>query len=116
MTQSEHSLQTEVLRYLTRYRADDVFWFAIPNAGRRTFRAAAKLRAEGMLRGAPDLCIVLPIGRTGWLELKTPTGRLSDDQMGFRARCGRLGHRYTMARTLEEAKDTLRIWGAVIDD
>jgi hypothetical protein len=114
--QSEHSLQTEVIRYLTRYHVGDVFWFAVPNAGRRTFSAAAKLRAEGMLRGVPDLCIVLPAGRTGWLELKSATGALSDDQKGFRARCRRLDHQYATARTLEEAKDHLRSWRAVDDD
>jgi hypothetical protein len=111
--QIEHSLQTLVIKHLTQHHEPDVFWFAIPNAGRRTFRAASKLKAEGMLRGAPDLVIVLPKARTGWLELKAPGGRMSDDQWGFQARCQRLGHQYACAFELSAAIGYLRLWGAV---
>ena len=81
-TESEHSLQSRVLRYLLENAAPDVFAVAIPNAGRRTYRAAASLKAEGMTAGTPDLCVLLPGGFVLWLELKTATGRLSDAQQG----------------------------------
>ena len=109
----EHNLQAKVLRYLVENAAPDVFGFAIPNAGRRTYRAAAALKAEGMMPGVADTCIKLPQGRAGWLELKTPTGALGDAQKGFAARCDRLGHSYAVARTLEQAIDMLARWGAL---
>ena len=109
----EHNLQARVLRYLVENHAPDIFGFAIPNAGRRSCRAAASLKAEGMMRGVADTCIMLPEGRTGWLELKTLKGRQSDEQRGFQARCWRLGHEYALARTFDEAVAILRRWGAV---
>jgi hypothetical protein len=110
---AEHNLQAKVLRYLTENHAPDVFGFAIPNAGRRTYRAAAALKAEGMMRGVADTCIMLPRGRTGWLELKTPRGVQSDEQQGFQARCKRLAHTYRLARTFDEAVSVLADWGAL---
>jgi len=109
----EHNLQARVLRYLVEHHMPDVFGFAIPNAGRRTYRAAAALRAEGMLPGVADTCIMLPRGKTLWLELKDIHGRQSDEQRGFQARCMRLHHVYRVARTFEEAVGILRDYDAV---
>jgi len=109
----EHNLQARVLRYLTEHHMPDVFGFAIPNAGRRTYRAAAALRAEGMMRGVADTCIMLPQGKTLWLELKDIRGVQSDEQRGFQARCMRLHHVYRIARTFDEAVGILRDYSAV---
>ena len=111
---AEHNLQAKVLRYLTEHHMPDVFGFAIPNAGRRTYRAAAALRAEGMMRGVADTCIMLPRGKTLWLELKPPSGVQSDEQQGFEARCRRLWHLYRVARTFDEAIGILRDYDAVL--
>ena len=109
----EHNLQARVLRYLVENHRPDVFGFAIPNAGRRTFRAAASLRAEGMMAGVADTCIMLPEGRTLWLELKDIKGVQSDEQRGFEARCVRLSHVYRVAREFDEAIEILRQQGAL---
>jgi len=109
----EHNLQARVLRYLTEHHMPDVFGFAIPNAGRRTYRAAASLRAEGMMAGVADTCIMLPQGKTLWLELKDIRGVQSDEQRGFEARCVRLHHVYRVARTLDEAVAILKDYDAV---
>ena len=113
-TASEHSLQVSVLRYLSENAAPHIHWIAIPNAGRRTMRSGVRLKAEGMTAGAPDLCILLPRGRVLWLELKTSKGAQSDAQKGFQARCLRLEHVYVLARSFEEAADTLQQCGAVL--
>jgi hypothetical protein len=107
---SEHTLQSLILRHLAYYARRDVYWFAIPNAGRRTGRAGARLRQEGMRRGVADLCFMLPAGKCAWLEMKTENGRLSDEQKGFQARCLRLGHPYAIAKTIDEAIATLKSW------
>jgi hypothetical protein len=48
--------------------------FAIPNGGQRHKAVAAKLKAEGVKSGVPDIC--LPLARGGftglWIELKRP--------------------------------------------
>ncbi|HEX7386258.1 MAG TPA: VRR-NUC domain-containing protein [Castellaniella sp.] len=55
----------------------------IPNGGRRNIREAARLKAQGVRAGVPDL--LLPVSRFGrhglWIELKAPkNGRVSADQ------------------------------------
>jgi hypothetical protein len=109
----EHSLQVQVLTYLESNAADDVFAFAIPNAGKRSGRAGAMMKREGMMRGVADICVMLPEGRTGWLEMKAEGGRLSDWQLGFAARCQRLGHWHHVSFTLADAIARLEFWGAL---
>lgn len=62
--------------------------YAIPNGGARHIRVAAKLKAEGVSRGVPDIC--LPVARGGfhglYIELKkpkcskSPAGRVTKEQ------------------------------------
>jgi hypothetical protein len=53
--------------------------FRVENAARRTPAQAARDRALGMEPGAPDLLLVC--GREiVWLEMKSSSGRLSDEQ------------------------------------
>jgi len=102
-----------VLQHLLFFAKPDVYWFAIPNAGRRTMRMGARMVAEGLTRGVADLCIMLHEGRTGWMECKTAVGRQRPDQKFFQERCEALGHRYAMVRSVEEATEVLREWGAL---
>jgi hypothetical protein len=100
---SEHSLQVTVLDYLTYNAHRDLYWFAIPNAARRSLRMGARMKAEGLQSGVADLCIMLPDGKVIWLELKTGKGRQSLAQKGFQARCERLGHPYGLVWTFDDA-------------
>lgn len=110
---SEHQLQVLVLSYLITEAAPDIFWFAVPNAGLRSLRMGARMKQEGLRPGISDLCIMLPGGKTAWLEMKTLKGRQSIEQKGFEARCKRLGHAYAVARTFEEAVAFLKRMGAL---
>ena len=110
---SEHSLQVAVLAYLTFQAAKDINVIAIPNAARRSLRMGARMKAEGLQSGVADLCIMLPGGKVAWLELKTDRGRQSLAQKGFEAKCRRLAHPYSLARTLDEAIAALASWGAL---
>jgi hypothetical protein len=110
---SEHQLQALVLKYLADQAAEHVFAFAVPNAGQRSFRMAARMRAEGMLAGVADVCIALPHGRVAWLEMKASRGRQSLMQKTFEARCRRLGHPYTVAKNFDEATRFLASVGAL---
>lgn len=109
---SEHKIQASldiILRYGAR---PEIYWFAIPNAGRRTYQAAAKLKAEGMKAGVADLCFLTPLdeGAVAFLELKTIGGSLSVAQRAFAAICRRLGIRWATAKTLDEALHVMRDW------
>jgi hypothetical protein len=110
----EAALQGFVADLLRLCGARDLIWYHIPNEGRRAPRTGAFLKRMGMLPGAPDLAFVLPGGRAAFLELKTPTGVVSTEQLAFRERCAKTGIPYAIARTPEEAQAILTDWGAVI--
>ncbi|MBO4228156.1 hypothetical protein [Bradyrhizobium neotropicale] len=111
---SEHTLQVRVLGVINTEKVHpDIFAFAIPNAGRRSLRLGARMKAEGLRAGVADVCIMLLQGRSAWLELKTLKGSQSLAQKGFEARCRRLGHPYALARSLDEAVAALRRMGVL---
>ena len=76
---SEHSEQCAVIDYckIRRYPV-----FAIPNGGSRNKAEAAKLKAEGVSAGVPDLFI--PIPKQGYhglfIEMKVGKNRTSPEQ------------------------------------
>lgn len=109
---SEHDLQKQVLAYIS-LKGNHVFAFAIPNAAKRTPATAARMRAEGLMPGVADLCVMLPAGQVRWLELKAARGRQSPEQEMFEEVCEVLGHCYAVARTLDEAIAILKSWGAL---
>jgi len=108
---SEHSLQKQVLACLSLSK--HAFAFAVPNAGKRSPATAVRMKAEGLVPGIADLCVMLPGGRVGWLELKTAKGAQSLAQTQFEDICEVLRHPYAVARSLDEAIRVLRAWGAL---
>lgn len=107
----EHDLQVAIARALRSHCPYP--WFAVPNGGHRHIRTAAKLKAEGVRRGVPDLCFVLPGGRFAGLELKAKHGRLSDDQKAFRDHVTSLQGWWHVANSVEEAWQILATWGCL---
>jgi hypothetical protein len=100
---SEHKLQVALTDYLMLAGRSELHWFAIPNGEKRHIRVAQRLKNEGVRRGTPDLCFLLPGGKVGWLEMKTAKGSLSEHQKVFRDKALALGHAWAMARTIDEA-------------
>lgn len=82
---SEHDEQVAVVDYCT---LKGVPCFAIPNGGYRTKSEAARLKAEGVSPGVPDLCIPVARGpyHSLFIEMKAKGGRLSDEQIGWMVR------------------------------
>lgn len=111
--QSEHKLQVALMDYLAFAGRKDLHWFAIPNQSNRHIANAAKMKAEGVRAGTPDICFVLDAGRVAWLEMKTATGRLSASQEWFRDMAIRLGHHWALARSVDEAIGFLREWNVL---
>jgi len=79
-------------------------FFAIPNGGGRDLIQGARLKAEGVLPGAPDLVFCGPGGAVLWLELKNGTsGKVSEVQAELHEDLYHCGHRVVIARTLAES-------------
>lgn len=74
---SEHEEQIKVCQWLKRHT--NLKFFAIPNGELRHKTVASRLKAEGVTKGVPDLCI--PALGPLWIEMKTEKGgRVSKDQ------------------------------------
>ena len=115
-TASEHALQVSVLEYLAVNAQPWAYWFAIPNAGKRSWRTAKQMKAEGLTAGVADLCFLLPCGEVLWLELKRPGEKQTAAQIVFQGVCESLGHPYYVARSFDEAIAILRRWRVLKGD
>jgi hypothetical protein len=83
---TEGRLQQNCLMFLNRYHREQERWFhSIPNGENRDLITAARLKATGLKSGVADTFLPEPRGvyHGLYVELKTPTGRLSDKQKEF---------------------------------
>jgi hypothetical protein len=86
--ESEHAEQAALFRWAEFARArlpELALLYAVPNGGHRHKATAARLKAEGVKRGVPDVC--LPVARSGayglYIELKTERGKATPEQLGW---------------------------------
>lgn len=101
----EHLEQTAFINWfngIEKFR--DLIIFSIPNGGKRGFKTASKLKKEGQLSGVSDLQILLPNGKTVFIEMKKQEGgRLSDAQIDFINKSQSLGHTVIVAKGCNDA-------------
>lgn len=110
---SEHKIQSKLIHVLPPLLKPGVVCMAIPNGGLRHPIIGKHLKEEGLLPGSPDLVFALHRGLVAWLEMKKRGGRLSDDQLGMKAKLQRLGHQWAMADSVDEALDELNRMGVL---
>jgi hypothetical protein len=91
--------------------------FAVPNAGKRTQWAAAKVKREGLYTGWPDTgaCWVSNIsGGVAWIEFKNGTSTPDEDQIDTLNWLHRRGHPVAVCRTAQGAIEWLKSIGAPV--
>jgi hypothetical protein len=114
---TEHDEQVALIRWVD-LRAQQCpalqLLFAIPNGGQRDVRVAAKLQAEGVRPGVPDLC--LPVARHGqhglYIELKRRAsrmgrGRVRPAQQWWHDRLRLEGYRVVVCEGWDAARDAI---------
>ena len=100
---TELQIQAAIVEWLNRCVQCRVA--AIPNAAKRGFAAQRQVRSEGLSKGAPDLVVAYHDGeepRTLWIECKSKSGRLSEEQIRWRDDLRALGHEWLLARSLDD--------------
>ena len=77
----EHLSQVKFVQRV-RHLRQDILIYSIPNGGYRHYKEAARLKAEGVTAGVPDLFIAKATAKHSglYLEFKTAKGRVSDKQ------------------------------------
>lgn len=84
--------------------------FHIPNEGKRTVINGARLKAQGMKPGVPDICLPVPnLKYTAlYIELKRRNGgKVSDAQRGWIAALNRVGCRAVVCHGWDEAREEI---------
>ena len=97
---SEHSEQVGFINWF-RVKYPNVLIFAIPNGEKRAITVAKRLKAEGVVRGIPDLFIPQ---WTLWVEMKRISGgRLSPEQKAMIQYLEGIGQKVIVAKGAGDA-------------
>ena len=116
----EDHLQKQVAEMLAERLPAGAVWSAIASGGKRSKAAAGKLKAQGVRPGAPDLVVIDPAGACGqgatvWIELKTASGVVSQDQQRWlRAAATCAGVYVAVCRSLAEVETALARAGVML--
>lgn len=107
----EDGIQGEIFDMLKVRAIPYLIVFSIPNGGYRSWAAARTMKETGQLAGVLDILAIHPATRIPhFMEVKTPTGRLTDEQKEFSAKLETLGIPYAVVRSLEEAARQFDEW------
>ena len=102
---SEHSEQVGFINWF-RSQYPETLIFAIPNGEKRAISVAKRLKAEGVVRGVPDLFI--PAWNL-WVEMKRVSGgRLSTDQKQMISYLENIGHTVIVGKGATDASQHIR--------
>lgn len=117
---TEYAEQSTLVQWwhrIGKHRWSDAELLAIPNGGQRHKAVAAKLVAEGVLAGTPDLYLAATrtvagsVYRGIWIEMKRREGgRLSPAQIDVHTRLRRAGQIVIVARGWNEASQTIEAY------
>lgn len=109
MNRPEQQIHRSIVQFIrTAYPKLIVFHPA--NGGARSHVEGAILKGLGVLAGTPDLVIVMPGGRVGFMEVKAKAGRVEQSQRDFADKCNDLGAAWCVVRSIEDVQQTLREW------
>jgi hypothetical protein len=101
---SEHAEQRTLVKWFRR-QYPDAYIFAIPNGDGRSKSAGARLKAEGVSSGVPDLYV--PAWNL-WIEMKRQKGgRLSDNQKNWIAYLEGVGHTVIVGYGFDDAREKI---------
>lgn len=101
---TEHEEQRELVKWFRQTYAQ-VLIFAIPNGGARSLATAGRLKAEGVVKGVPDLFV--PAWEL-WIEMKrTKGGSLSPEQNLMHLYLRGVGYTVIVAKGFEDAKQKI---------
>lgn len=86
-------------------------WSHCPNEGKRSRLTAMLLKAMGLIPGTSDYFFVgAKENGSGLIEIKSPSGKMSDRQKDFLHWCVMLDVRHAVCRSAAEVRETLIAW------
>lgn len=106
MKHQESTLQTSCVKWF-RYQYPHLVIYAVPNGGSRNVREAQRLKAEGVLAGVADLVVLLPKGKSLYIEMKVKGNKQTENQKYFQKIAETLGHTYAVCYSFDEFKEII---------
>lgn len=112
---TESSEQIALLKWASTYQHNGTkigrFIFAIPNEAKRSQAHGARMKAQGLRSGVPDLMFAYPhAGQPGlFIEMKSPKpkGKVTDNQKKWLERLQGAGYVTAVCWGMEEAKQVI---------
>ena len=105
MKREESKIQSAIVKLL---RYEGYLVAAIPNGGERSKATGAILKREGVLAGHSDLNIYT--GETViFVEVKTPKGTQSENQIKFEETVKKMGYQYLIWRSIDDCIDWINL-------
>ncbi len=110
---SETHIQQEIVRWwklhACEWNLEEELLMGFPLQGARTKRNGARLKAEGMRKGTPDMLLAVPRGDccSLWIEMKSSTGKLSESQKLMLKRLTAVGAATVVCRSAIEATSAI---------
>lgn len=107
---SEHDEQTTYFAWLEYVTINGLplrrYVFAVPNGGHRNPVVAARLKAEGVTAGVPDLFVRVPAGKFHGMQLeaKRKGGRTTPEQLEQLEACREMGYYAVVAEGFDDMR------------
>lgn len=84
--------------------------FSVPNEAARSPKHGARMKAQGLRSGVPDICLALPVGGMPgmYIEMKRGSGgKVSENQQKWIDRLRSVGYVVEVCYGAEEAKEAI---------
>jgi len=107
---AEGRIQIAIIAWI-RLCVPQVLAFHPANGGWRGKAEAARFKAMGVLAGVPDIVVIGPGAKAFFLEVKSPTGRLSDAQRDIMAVLGQLRTPFMTVQSIDDVRRAFAGWG-----
>ena len=108
MSHNEGKFQRSAVKWFrAQYPEFNELFFSIPNGGKRNVIEASIMKAEGTVRGAPDLLFLIPAKiQDKWytslcIEVKSEIGKQSEFQIKWQKAAEEHGAKYIVVRDLD---------------
>jgi hypothetical protein len=104
----EDGIQAEIVKVLTSYKdAGLLEFYAVPNGGKRHIGTAVKLKKTGLRKGVPDLVVLFRGGRSAYIEVKSPKGRIDPEQRKWAEWLKDAGYYHAYVRSVQDVQSIL---------